>query len=355
MLRGCIKGLLLSGLFLFNTLMANDMAIGGHGATLVPIKVHSIQMHSEHIVITGSQLTAPYAARAWHYRCSYEFKNDTNKDQSVHMGFPYPVITVGYLPSTPPGVTHKDNRSMLYHFVTRVDNQSVITKPVRIQPGFVTQNELAFTHAYGFHVRFKPKQQVNIVHQFMSGVTHDPKDRIWAHYILHTGKYWDSEAIHHVVLDVIPKIRTRLCTETTKSPHPSIQPQPKGLTILGKGAARAYHWDITRFTPNEDLSLCLETAQSFVHHHYVLPIGGLAFNKKSPLWSLNKADYEFMLRAIKAQYGKVFKDPKWAKAFSQQWWYQPDTSYNSARLTDQDQSAIKWLRWRLAQLGARKG
>lgn len=347
MKRQCLLYLLCFGITL--SAYANDMSIGGHGASLIPLTNHHISMDKEHIQIIGLKLNGPYRQRAWQYRCQYQFTNRTSEPQTVTMGFPFPTLTVGYLPSTPPGVTHQDRQSVLYHFTTTINGQPVPTKITPIQQPLHTDNELHFTHAYAFSVTFKPHQTISIVHRFLTGVTHDPKNRLWAHYILTTGKRWQSGHIYQAILQVKPRIQTHLCHRLTAHPHPSLIPTPPGVTTVNNEAQPYYQWNLQNFNAQHNLALCLETAESFVHDRYVLTLSGAAYNRKSSAWQLTRQQCLFRLYAIQAQYGKIFKSDYWQHKFKKQWWYTPNPHYTSAKLNDLDRYAIKWLQWRLQQ------
>lgn len=329
---------------------ANDMALGGSGGSPYPVKQQQVSMQSEHIVIRGVNLLSAYQKRFWRVNCRYVFKNHSNQPLFLQVGFPFSVINKGYLAAVPPAKKAVDGRSLIYDFTTTVNQKSVPVRVMALSPSISIDKELNYDKAYVFRLPLEPNKSVVVRHHYTTGVTHHPTNTLGAHYILQTGRLWRGAVIQHAVFDVIPGIKSRLCSELVTSPHPNIMPKPEGLQVKGRGVHRFYHWDLHNFKPRNNLSICLQTAQSFVHQRYVLPLNAPDEFKPTLIWRYNRAQLQFILAAIQAQYGKVFKDAAIQKRLQQQWWYSSRADYSQSRLDEQDKRAMAWVRHRLKRL-----
>jgi hypothetical protein len=324
--------------------VANDTSFGGSGASPFPMQNATIEMLNEKITIVGQGLNQEGAKGRWDFSCDFTFKNTTNNDVKLRVGFPFPVSNEESNFAIPEGFSNKMGGALVYDFSVTIDGKAVEAQQQKISPNH--EKGLNYDDAYLWDMQFQPLQTIKVHHQYVTGATFDVMGFNWVSYVLKTGGLWKGEKIGHTIVEVIPNTPTRMCSELDPKSEYLI-PTPKGVTTVGEGKERHYRWDLQEFSPKEDVSLCLQTGKNYVHYRIVYPIVYPEYNFNS--FALNKMsamELKRLRNTIFAQYGRVFKDPQLQAYFDKEWWYEPNPHFTDAMLTDEDKKALK----RIAQI-----
>ncbi|WP_131782932.1 YARHG domain-containing protein [Legionella gresilensis] len=335
MVKAFITRLTLLSLGTVITAQANDTAFGGTGASPYPIEQPNIKMAAEKIIITGHNLNKENRSGFWDYQCSFLFENNLNKPITIQMGFPFPVNNeeFGNI-SIPAGRQSKQGAALVYDFVATARN-----KPIAVRKQRITSNKekgLEYQEAYIWNFSFLPKETVTLNHHYNTGVTFDVMGYHWVNYVLKTGKLWQGGRIGRTEIDIIPNTPTRLCSELNKNAHYT-KPKPKGMKILGKGKDRHYVWNLKNFSPDDDLSVCLQTGRNYIRYRVVYP---LLEENLTRLRTMNAEQLTLIKNTIYAQYGRQFENSKLQRYFNRQWWYEPNSGYSDKLLTVDDQKIL---------------
>jgi hypothetical protein len=333
------SSILLLILFVSSAASANDSAFGGSGALPIPIPETKIAMLDEKIIIKGVDISKKAMQGSWSYYCQYLFSNLSDKKVSFTMGFPFPVDE-GYGDiAVPSGIKVKKGSPLVYGFKVYLDGSIVPSKRQKI--GENKDSRLYYKQAYLWPMTFLPKQKINVVHTYETGVSQDVMGYDTVSYVLKTGRLWNGGKIGQAHIEVIPNTPTRLCHEVDNTT--SIRPEPSGMTIHGIGKKRKYVWNLAAFTPNTDLSLCLMTAKNYIPYKVVYPLAYNAGELPKALTKLSKQQLRRLRNSIYAQYGKQFKSKELQQYFNKQWWYSKNPDYSDKLLTKEDLKAISTL------------
>ncbi|WP_419420857.1 YARHG domain-containing protein [Legionella sp. D16C41] len=322
------------------TAQANDTAFGGTGASPYPIEQPNIKMVAEKIVISGQNLNKTNLGGSWHYQCNYLFKNNLNQPITIQMGFPFPINNEFSNVAVPAGQQSRQGAALVYNFTVSARNKPLAVKRQKITPN--KEKDLFYKDAFVWLLTFSPKEVVSINHQYDTGATFDVMGYNWVSYVLKTGKLWQSGKIDSTEIDIIPNTPTRLCSELSKNAHYTV-PKPKGMKIVGSGKNRHYIWKLKNFSPNDDLSLCIQTGRNYIRYQVVY---ALLREDLTHLRKMTKAQLGLIRNTIYAQYGRQFQDSKLQHYFNKQWWYEANPTYSDNLLTVDDQrllSAIKQI------------
>jgi hypothetical protein len=313
---------------------ANDTAFGGSGSSPMPIKQAGVKMVDEHIILQGKGLERGDLKGAWQVNCNFTFKNMLNKMLKFSMGFPFPVNDEMGETAVPAGYQAKLNEPLVYDFTVWVDGKSVPTKLYKIAAN--PAKGMYYKDAYIWSMDFAPQQTIKIRHQYLTGITTNVVGQMWASYVLKTGGLWQGGRIGQVLLEVIPNVPTRMCSELKTAEMQRVVPTLAGVKVVGSKASRKYIWEFKDFNPQEDLDLCFQTGRDYIRHRVIYPIlhGSIALRK------LNAAQLRILRNTIFAQYGRAFKDSKLQAYFDKQWWYVRNSNYSNAMLTSEDRQAI---------------
>lgn len=318
---------------------ANDTSFGGSGASPMPIRQNNVRMMSEHIVIQGKNIASSEGNGEWRYRCDYTFRNETNRTINLEMGFPFPV----YDPddgdiAVPKGRVVKKQGALVHDFSVTINGQPIVITRRKIQSN--EKLKMYYKDAYLWPMHFLPHQTVVVHHDYITGVTINSMGFSWVDYVLRTGGLWHGGVIGYALLEVIPNTPTRLCSELlTDHPNP-MAPKPAGIKIFGKKQFRRYVWDLKRFSPTEDLRLCLQTGRHYIQHRLVYQIEHYKDADNTRLQNMSLAHLALLRNTIFAQYGRQFKNIRLQHYFDRQWWYVPNPHYSSQMLTKADKDAI---------------
>lgn len=330
-----IKRITWVSLSLITTLQANDTAFGGTGATPYPIEQPNIQMLSEKITISGRDLNNPTMNGSWFYQCDFLFKNNHHEPLTVQMGFPFPVDNeeFGNI-AVPAGRQVKPGEALVYDFKVTAQGKSISTQRQKIAPN--QEKGLFYKDAYLWKLTFSPAETVAIQHQYTTGATFDVMGFNQVSYVLKTGGLWQGGRIGQTQIEVIPNTPTRLCSELNKKINFG-SPKPKGMKIIGQGKNRRYVWNLKKFSPKDDLSLCIQTGRNYIHYRVVYP---LLQDDLARIHSMNKKQLALIRNTIYAQYGRQFETPQLQTYFNRQWWYEPNPAYTDRLLTAEDKKLI---------------
>ncbi len=315
---------------------ANDSSFGGSGSLPMPIKQANVKMVSEKIVMRAYGLDKRTLDGEWRVSCNFTFKNTSNSTLKIKMGFPLPLVEETGESSVPAGRHDKIGSPLVHDFSVAVNG-----KAVNVSRSKINDNEkygIYYKDAYLWQATFLPHETVNITHRYITGVSADAMGFTWVRYVLQTGRMWQGGSIGHSVIEVIPGVPTRLCTEVNK-PYQYMMTKPKGLKIIGKGKNRKYVWNLHNFTPKSDLTLCLQTGQQFIQAKIIYPITG----DRMDLNNLPIAKLRLLRNSIYASHGRRFSDPSLQNYFNQQWWYIPNPNYSDRMLNVADKTAIKMI------------
>lgn len=330
-------------LLLFLTLVINcsyadDTAMGGEGATPMPIEQANVKMVAEKVIIRGINLTDTKLNGKWDFNCLYIFKNMSANYLQFTMGFPFPINHGMSEIAVPEGFKSKVGSPLVYEFELAIDGKPIQAQATKISPN--AAKGLYYNDAYKWKVNFKPNQTINITHHYITGVTYDVMAHHWVKFVLRTGGLWQTGMIGHAYLEVIPGIPTRLCGEIDKQYANAYKATPAGMKIIGDGAKRKYVWDLSQLHPTNDLNLCLMTGQDFIRSTVVLSIIYDIDKAVQNLEQKSCSNLKIMHNEIYAQYGKKFTEVDLQTYFNKQWWYQSNSNYNDKLLTQQDLQAI---------------
>lgn len=319
------------------TANADDTAFGGSGASPMPIKTTGVKMVNEHIVMKGIDLYNEHLEGAWQVTCLFNFQNLLDKKLDLRMGFPFPVRDEMGAIAAPHGYKVKVGDPLVHNFRVWVDGKLVTAKRYKITPN--KKLNMYYKDAYLWNMSFAPKQILKIHHQYLIGVTFNTMGQNIASYVLRTGGLWQDGTIGHVVIEVIPNVPTRMCSEI-KSKDMQYAPKPlPGVKIVGTKANRRYIWNITNLKPTQDFDLCLQTGKDFIRYNIVYPLISNNINPKK----LTKAQRRILINAIYAQYGRTFRNAKLQQYFDKRWWYIKNPHFSNKLLTKSDRQAIAKL------------
>lgn len=321
-------------------LHANDSSFGGTGSLPIPIANDVIAMMAEKIEIIGEDLQNVHKVGRWNYTCQFTFKNFSEKQQTLQMGFPFPLNNENQEISVPQGESSEPGDPLVYDF--KVTSGGVEIPAVRSKIGPNKKDDMDYRDAYLWPMSFAPQQTLEIEHRYTTGTTYDVEGFTWAEYVLKTGALWRHGQIGHTQIIVKPNTPTKLCTEISNYTTKELPIVP-GIKVVGEGKERSYVWDLYNFEPKSDLFLCLQTGRDYVRFQIVYALLGQS-NYESPLKKkMTTHEKRLLKNSIFAQYGRTFKDPELQNYFNQQWWYEPNPDYNDFMLNKEDKAALKQL------------
>jgi len=332
-----LMGLLLCSAYVVH---ANDTAFGGTGVLPIPISNDAIAMQNEKIVIKGHDLGQGGFHGRFVYHCDFVFKNETDKVQTLQMGFPFPVSNEEEAIAYPKGVEEVVGAPLVYNFKLTVQGKPVEAMQAKILPN--EQKKINYKEAYIWPMTFQPNETIDIGHLYTTGVTKDVMGLIWVEYVLKTGRLWKGGVIGQTIVEVHPNTPTRLCNEL---PIGDIEPAPliAGMQIINEGKHRVYRWQLSAFSPDTDLSLCLQTGIDYVRHQILYPLLTKIEQDPKPVEQYTPTALKQLKNTVFAQYGRTFNDPSLQAYFEQQWWYEANQNYSDTLLTDEDRQILHLL------------
>ncbi len=312
---------------------ANDTAFAAEGANLIPIKNDAVRMVDEHVVLEGQLYKDQLDA--WKVTVSFHFKNESDKEQKLQMGFPFPKM-VSEVPDRPVNVPHgrKPNDWLIYDFKASVRGKAVKPKEVLLKNVMKVEEDSPYSYAQVWDVTFKPGEEIEVVNSYLTGVTLNVMQMQYATYVLKTGANWKDGKIGRSLIEVKPNIPFITCKEGPDFGEEEVT-KPEGSRIKGTGKDKKVVWDLKDFTPKDDVALCIYTDDSYrsVLRRLSLDAGELATIPPDMLRILRNQIY--------ATYGYVFKSADLKERFEKEWWYQPNPKFDPKMLSEDDLKQIK--------------
>lgn len=164
---------------------ANDTAISSDPGRVQVLKHRSISMASETIQMRfdGPCLTTHEDEKLgmWHVEARYVFRNLSRRTQKVRLGFPESMCDPSFI-----GCAGQDPR--FQQFETLVRNTPVETSVEQAD----SSDKWTFERIWAYHVIFKPKERVEILHRFkVVGWIQNGGGRGLS-YLVKTGKNWKN-------------------------------------------------------------------------------------------------------------------------------------------------------------------
>jgi len=314
---------------------ADDTAFGGRGASPMPIGQAEIEMVSESVVISGSDLEGGGEGR-WNASCDFTFRNTSDKSIKLSVGFPFPVREDEGPVTVPQGRKARVGDPLVYDFKVTVNGKPVKAVRTKIKPN----RDLGqyYSDAYIWKMEFGPKQTVKVHHDYITGITWDVMGYSWAGYVLKTGGNWKGGRIGSAHIEVIPNALVILCKDVEKQAD-YLKPKPKGMKTVGRGAEKRFVWDLKNFRPEEDLDLCMQTARHYAERRVLAPVI-MYGDVEEQLAKLGKDELRILRNTVFAKYGRTFKDEKLQRHFEAQWWYVPDPAYSDSMLGADDKKIL---------------
>ncbi len=315
---------------------ANDTAFAAEGANLIPIKNDAVRMVDEHVVLEGQLYKDQLDA--WKVTVSFHFKNESDKEQKLQMGFPFPKM-VSEVPDRPVNVPHgrKPNDWLIYDFKASVRGKAVKPKEVLLKNVMKVEEDSPYSYAQVWDVTFKPGEEIEVVNSYLTGVTSNSILMQYANYVLKTGANWKESKIGRSLIELKPNIPFISCDENPKYSM-GAEPKPGGYRIEGQGKDRKVIWDLKDFTPTEDVQLCLFTAPNYRN----LLTGYYLAQEEFEQMSL--PDLRIARNRIYATYGYVFKSADLKALFEKEWWYQPNPKFDPKAMDQSDLEMVKKIK-----------
>lgn len=316
---------------------ADDTAFGGGGSSPMPIGNQDIEMVSERIVIRGNDIGDERGDGRWNVQCDFVFRNTTDKEVDLEVGFPFPVKDEMGAVSVPAGRKVKIGDPLVYDFKVEVDGKPVRAARKKISPN--QEKGQYYKDAYIWRMKFAPGQSVKVHHDYVTGVTWDVMGYSWASYVIMTGGNWKGGRIGSADLEVVPNALVKLCKELEGPEADYLRPKPKGMKVVGKGADRKFVWSFRNYKPTEDLDICMQTASNYAMRKILFPIV-MYGDVEEEMAKLSPERLRLMRNTVFARHGRTFKDPALQKYFDEQWWYIPNSGYRDSMLTKEDRRIV---------------
>ncbi len=335
MLKSLAKALLALSLT-FGAAQANDTAFGGEGVTLLPIKNDNITMVDEHIVleaVKGNGLEIDH----WKATCTFHFKNETDKPQTITMGFPFQRRYEAWCDTEE---SWKEERKqyepkerityeqpMIRSFSTKVRGADVKSKEIEIK-----DKRSPYKHAWIWDVTFAPGEAIEVINVYEHDPAGDTNGLQEINYVLKTGKNWKGGKIGRSLLEVKPN------TEFVHNFSHSISTLPKGAKLESDGKYRKLVWDLKDFKPEDDLYFSFYPLKAWRDiaststYSLMLP----DFIVEDPTCK----DLRIARNRYYAWYGYPFKSADLKDYFKKQWWYQEDPNFDVKKLSTEAQEIL---------------
>ncbi len=312
---------------------ANDTDFGAEGANLIPIKNDAVRMVDEHVVIEGQLYNDQLDA--WKVTVTFHFKNESQKEEKIQMGFPFPKFSADEVSnehgelSLPHG--RKPNGSLIYDFKATAGGKAVTPKEVTLKNLVKLEEDSPYKFANIWDVTFKPGEEIEVVTSYITGVIQSTTCAQIASYVLNTGVNWKEGKIGRSLIELKPNIPFITCDE---DPEGGYEPRPAGYRTEGQGKDRKFIWDFKDFTPSDDVLVCL----------YSAPLYRSCLVGQKDFEQMSLADLRIERNKIYATYGYVFKSPDLKAMFEKEWWYQPNPKFDPKAMSKDDLELVKKIK-----------
>ncbi len=328
---------LLAAALTFGAAQANDTTFGGEGVTLLPIENENITMVDEHIVLEGYQGTKN-KSDGWKATCTFHFKNETDKPQTITMGFPFHRY---YEVSSEWGSDswEEQKKTLSKDLITQLELPQIRSFTTKVRGAAVKSKEIkledktsTYHNAWVWEVTFAPGEAIEVVNTYEHDYSGSVEGDEFINYVLKTGKNWKGGKIGRSLLEVRPK------KDFVLDFFREHQVLPKGAKIEADGQFKKVVWDLKDFTPETDL---------FFHFR---PVTGLLQFARTYL--SNEEFFESRVddqsckslrqgrNAYYAWFGYPFKSADLKAYFGKQWWYKEDPNFDIKKLPAAQQELI---------------
>ncbi len=229
--------ILITLLFISNTLLADDAQISHVGGNIIPIRNDNISMELEDLQIKENS--------GWDIDVLYRFKNN-GKKQIVKMGFPESWGQVNEISKFQTWINGKLINS------EKLENQDQFADNPKDELFYEEYRKIGgnYLRFYSFDVFFKENETVEVRHRFKMGINCGPGEggHCWFSFILKTGSLWKGP---------IKKFRANLETTSYLPDDAVIYP---GNAKIGDYQIT---WEIDNFEPKNDLVVDLTFAEIY--------------------------------------------------------------------------------------------
>lgn len=158
---------------------ADDASLGRFADTVRPVGDSGIVMESEYV-------NAKFFSSGMDVRCEFNFRNPTDREINILMGFPIGTDQ----PGEDRGGFSDDTK--LHDFSTVIDGQKV---DVEIEKGFPSEHsedKFNFPEWYTWNVNFKPGQSRKVVNTYRVKNYYNSIGQVHLGYVLVTGAVWEG-------------------------------------------------------------------------------------------------------------------------------------------------------------------
>ena len=326
----------------FGAAQANDqVTFGGTGVTLLPIKNGNITMVDEHIVLEGHDGDGKRGP-GWKAVCTFQFKNETDKPQTVTMGFPfqrlyeidrfqreYEIDDIDD-DSWKETVSEKDatylEQSLVESFTAKVRGVDVKPKAIRHKDKLTD-----YRNAWVWDVTFAPGETVEVINTYEHLTSESIEGYEFINHVLKTGKSWKGGKIGRLLFEVKPKKDFILEFDMEDSVL------PKATRVEADGQFKKVVWDLKNFTPETDLYFQFYPAGDYLKSLEMIEDSEL-FERAHGEESCDKL--RLNRNTYYAWYGYPFKTADLKAYFGKQWWYKEDPNFDVKKLSTTQQQIL---------------
>ncbi len=325
------------------TANAKETAYAAQGSSLVPVSQADVRLTDLQLTFNAQMKDGVLAA--WEIVSRTQLTNDTDKPQTIQVGFPYNDMTLleDVSLSAPPDSNFTN--SLIYDFSTSIDGQLATVRELKLDTSKAQGDNRQFNYVWVFDVSLAPRQTVTIQNRYITGVTSSTDGSYQVAHYLKTAGSWKSGRINHVKIEVHPHQTIHLCHDAGLLPQkfPEFQPPKIGQWIYKNDlGGQMLVWDQLNVIPKDDMNLCFFTAANYRNH----------IAEYDPDWhltdqelsGLTNKELQILRNKRYAQYGYGFKTAAMKHEMGALWWYEPDPAYNDQRLTLEDLQEIHRIR-----------
>lgn len=313
------------------------------GRAVVPLEPSNVRLVDEHTVFLGQLKDGQLDA--WQVISKLRLQNESDQAIDLQMGLPYSAPQelcregeedCNLVDQTSPFGPKKSDRSIEGLEVMRQDRPILITQK-KLEAEQLSAPLKRFTHAYGWHVAFKPGETLDLDVRYRIAVADDDLGHRFAHHIITPNRSWKGGRIERSVIEIQPNIAFKLCQEIREVPEQWMT-LPEQFQLKGEGKARRLIFENQAFTPNENIQACFYTRKDFIE----LLKGHPQF--KPDFESLSLKDLRLARNQLFAYFGFVFTSPDLKAYFENQWWYEPDARFDPDKLPDDLKREVQWIK-----------
>jgi YARHG domain len=308
------------------------------GKTIIPVQENNIRMANETVRVKDEKVTA-----------TFTFKNVTDKQVAIKMGFPFKIGEDPLSTGTFGGMKTD------LKFIVKVNKSDVPATKMAVADAYRQKTGEEYDFMYTWPIVFQPKEKKVVECSYNVQWGDDLGLNGGFSYIAKTGSLWKSTLDYaDFYIELSDGTYRRF-----KSGRYNFKISPPGYKLNGQ----VIEWHFTNWKPNTDFivsyDLILENEDGaivqIISNHFYYKKKTYDGDKRyytiediegytAPPDELYGRFYLKVLRnEIYARHGKIFKSENLQRVFRNQSWYKPDPNFSESMLNEYEKANVDFI------------